>query len=118
MRGKQNSLRFTADDLTEKGFRETAIGGRTLNKEAFAEARDSVRDASKKAAIKSQGKAAEHAAKGNPVRNAVKGVSATVRETVHGQISARSDDNAGVQAANEGMIEAERAASAVENHFY
>lgn len=118
MRGKQNSLRFTADDLTEKGFRETTIGGRTLNKEAFAEARDGVRDASKKAAIKSQGKAAEHAAKGNPVRNAVKGVSATVRETVHGQISVRSDDNAGVQAANEGMIEAERAASAVESHFY
>ena len=32
MRGKQNGLRFTADDLTEKGFRETTIGGKTINK--------------------------------------------------------------------------------------
>ena len=118
MRGKQNGLRFTADDLTEKGFRETTIGGKTINKEAFAEARDGVRDASKRAAIKSQGKAAEHAVKGNPVRNVARGVTTTVRETVHGQINARSDDNAGVQAANEGMIEAERAASAVESHYY
>lgn len=115
---KMSSLRFTKDDLSDKGFRETSIGGKSLNTEAFAEARDGVRDASKRAAMKSQGKTAEHAVKGNPVRGVAKGVTETVRETVHGQINQKSDDNAGVEAANEGMNDAGRAVSAVESHFY
>ena len=119
---KQAALRFTKDDLADKGFRETAIRGKTLSKEAFAEARgeavtDGVRESSKKAAIKSQGKEATHAAK-NPVRGAVKGVTETVRETVRAEVDKRADDNVGVQAANEGVTDAGRAASAVESHVY
>ena len=119
---KQAALRFSKDDLADKGFRETAIRGKTLSKEAFAEARgemvaDGVRDSAKKAAIKSQGKEATHAAS-NPIRNAVKGVTTTVRETVRAEVDKRSDDNAGVQAANEGIADAGRAVDAVESHSY
>ena len=122
MSRNKGGLRFTKDDLAEKGFRETAIGGKTLNREAFAEARgepaaDGVRASSKKAAIKSRGKKAEHVAK-NPVRSVTKGVTEAARETVHAQVNGKADDNAGVEAANEGINDAGRVASAVESHVY
>lgn len=209
-RGKQNTLRFTGDDLENKGYRETSIRGKSLDKEALAEARDGVREESKRAAMKAQRKKAEHAAgkaadtgseakagksreaanaaeqagtgegavspasgtatagqpknvtgvtegstsggiaapvgpapagiskgaasvtasatgteqgktgalKGNPFHAVTASAASFLRETLHGQINSRSDDNAGVQAANEGINDAGRAVSAAESHYY